>query len=690
MPPHFWGERIYNATAFVGDNGGGKTTIMQYLILLLADLERNLRANRHAREDWILVFQHKGEIAALQNHSVLTFEEAPALRADEGIACFRCDQLPLPGDRKGTALEWLEDQLHRTKVLYHSNVLNRADETLGAEWLNSCPGTYTQSFLYDSSLYARMLRCAQTGLDSGSAAAFLAQEQKRELDYVASLEQQSFLNNLWARAYPIPVPQQLQVRIRESEFFLPEDRENPSEDLNQMFRRMFRQSWKNTQTPVSETEGRGERFLFELCYGAVCSYLNWLLSYLPVYEIQEDGINPSFIVSHILDLLQPVETPPSEETGVLCAEFTDMLDQIFDIVQRFASSRIDPCCLETANKRKNEYLAYIEFLCRKKSRQAIQRYLPLENPRVVSLDNALPNTLVIPLSSELRQKEEHDTVPWFLAFYHKYIAACYNAHYLDFEWGLSSGEENLLRMFACFEEVYGENFLSKASICNFLPDFQGGRDAGKTVCCENLWIFLDEADLTYHPEWQRRFMSILTEVLPNIYPADICREMQIFLSTHSPLMLGDFPSRSVVYLRHRKDEGKTVDDSGKIQTFGENLFDLLHNSFYLQNGEIGGLAQHKIQGALHFLGQTKQELQGSPLDSTAAKTRLESLQFHRMETIALLADGIIKHKLQQEYRELEALLEQYLPVEEQHRLRRKRIEALELELDQLYAQEDAP
>lgn len=104
-------------------------------------------------------------------------------------------------------------------------------------------------------------------------------------------------------------------------------------------------------------------------------------------------------------------------------------------------------------------------------------------------------------------------------------------------------------------------------------------------------MFMDEADLTYHPEWQRRFVSILTAFIQEIYPKECCREVQIILSTHSPLLLGDMPSRNVIYLKKDEKTGITqTDGRGRIETFGQNIHLILRDSFFLSDGTIGEFA----------------------------------------------------------------------------------------------------
>lgn len=124
--------------------------------------------------------------------------------------------------------------------------------------------------------------------------------------------------------------------------------------------------------------------------------------------------------------------------------------------------------------------------------------------------------------------------------------------------------------------------------------------------CDSVILFIDEADLTYHPEWQRQFISIITEFLPRIFTDPYyagsgsgCKDIQIILSTHSPLILGDFPAASVTYLRRQEDGTNQIDNCRQVITFGENLYTILRDSFYLKNGAVGEFARRKIEQVLN-------------------------------------------------------------------------------------------
>lgn len=98
-------------------------------------------------------------------------------------------------------------------------------------------------------------------------------------------------------------------------------------------------------------------------------------------------------------------------------------------------------------------------------------------------------------------------------------------------------------------------------------------------------LVFDEAELYYHPEYQRRFVAMLLESL-NAAGIDRrkIRSVNILIATHSPFILSDVLTENTLYL----SEGNPV----KVDklTFGANYYDMLRSSFFFTNSPIGDVA----------------------------------------------------------------------------------------------------
>ncbi len=101
-------------------------------------------------------------------------------------------------------------------------------------------------------------------------------------------------------------------------------------------------------------------------------------------------------------------------------------------------------------------------------------------------------------------------------------------------------------------------------------------------------ILLEEIELYFHPDFQKRYISMildgLTQVrLENIYGINIC------FITHSPFVLSDIPRGNLLALEDGESAGEN-----KLKTFGANIYDMLKSSFFIEDTPIGGYAQWVI------------------------------------------------------------------------------------------------
>ena len=103
-------------------------------------------------------------------------------------------------------------------------------------------------------------------------------------------------------------------------------------------------------------------------------------------------------------------------------------------------------------------------------------------------------------------------------------------------------------------------------------------------------LVFDEAELYYHPEYQRRFVVMLLECL-NAAGIDRrkIRSVNILIATHSPFILSDVLTENTLYLS--KGNPVKVDK----QTFGANYYDMLRSSFFFTNSPIGDVAANAMK-----------------------------------------------------------------------------------------------
>lgn len=105
-------------------------------------------------------------------------------------------------------------------------------------------------------------------------------------------------------------------------------------------------------------------------------------------------------------------------------------------------------------------------------------------------------------------------------------------------------------------------------------------------------VILDEVELSFHPEWQRKFIFNLIQYLSDLADNN---NIQVIYTTHSPITLSDMPLNGVNLLTSKDDYSHNLPEDKRFETFGANVFDLYGNSFFMEHGLIGEFARHKIE-----------------------------------------------------------------------------------------------
>lgn len=224
-----------------------------------------------------------------------------------------------------------------------------------------------------------------------------------------------------------------------------------------------------------------------------------------------------------------------------------------------------------------------------------------------------------------------------------------------FCWNASSGEKNLFGLMSMLSNI-----------------------SAKT---NNVWLFLDEPDNTFHPDWKRTLTHKLIDIIGEIYKE---KKVQLFLSTHSPIILSDFPKAAAIYLKAKriKDtfvkakesqyiEYKKQEDFEEMayeerqheETFAQNIYVLFRDSFFLEDGVIGSFAEYKITNVMEQLNTIREKLKErenlSFSEIEIIKSNLEECQ----KIINLTAEPLIKNQMTRELKDCKKLLIANEPLE---------------------------
>lgn len=142
---------------------------------------------------------------------------------------------------------------------------------------------------------------------------------------------------------------------------------------------------------------------------------------------------------------------------------------------------------------------------------------------------------------------------------------------------------------------------------------------------KNVSIIMDEIELYYHPDMQRKILREILDSLELIKEREAkgIESINLCFLTHSPFILSDIPSQNVLKLR--KKDAKIENETN---SFAANIYDLLNDDFFLEEGAIGAFASTKIKEILEK----------------------ENLEAEDMKIINLIGDsflkGVLKKKIE--------------------------------------------
>lgn len=197
--------------------------------------------------------------------------------------------------------------------------------------------------------------------------------------------------------------------------------------------------------------------------------------------------------------------------------------------------------------------------------------------------------------------------------------------YIDIEMlPRSSGEKALeniftwLRLPPSFKDIFGRNSIQIK---------------------DNILLLLDEVDLYMHPDWQRQFLDLLYKRLNQEYSG---KHIQVIISTHSPLVLSDIPTRNTIYLESNGEKCTIAKGPEMKESFGANLFALLKDSFFLKK-TLGEFAYSQICEVIDDLNMLKK----SPED---VELRKRCREYDKR--ISIIGEPMLKQRLQGLYREM--------------------------------------
>ncbi len=200
---------------------------------------------------------------------------------------------------------------------------------------------------------------------------------------------------------------------------------------------------------------------------------------------------------------------------------------------------------------------------------------------------------------------------------------------INFTKGDKKEEKEMLSQMSSGERQFMQSI---SYIIYHIKNLQSVTDGDYRIRYHNICLVFDEAELYYHPEYQRTFISSMLEMLSwcHINP-QIIRGINILIATHSPFVLSDVPLSNTLYL----DNGVVVRKDK--ETFCGNVHEMLGENFFL-NYSIGDVARKNVEDIIKLYNRRfdKNHLQENRSVFSSEKSRLNYVAAH-------IADGYL-HK----------------------------------------------
>lgn len=631
----FWGDpRLYNISALVGDNGVGKTSLIHEVIsciLSLTDIQSTYAY------PFILILEESNKKYCFFSFLSKNFGGFTHFYSDV------VDNIPSDESEKyfdiDCSIENMQKPwfINRAKLIYFSNTLTKSDKQFYDSWSSkysndsknplhfmfTCP-------IYDCSLTTSVIDALRRSYSEHASFndaldTYYNFSSYREARFLFDRNQRRNLSNLKDEGFPVPCPKKLRLTIIPS---LPRLYRilyrNEEQNKNSIDKNSF-EKWRSTCLSIKEPHGI---IIFNLCMNCIENFMTYWGEYV------SDSSYSHFVL--------PQEVKRSAFINCLNSVFSTECEKYNDLPE-YKRKELDSYYSNCKD--------YIHFLWNNET-QIRNRFNP-------SYTRTRFREETIQCSILLGNIIPDDLEEFMIRFINWTRAVSTWDYFVIYDWGLSSGERNLLQLFTKLRYLlYGNNYdiektdeitiknAKNTPLAERKETIVNQNKDGSFIRCDSVILFIDEADLTLHPEWQRQFVAVLAAYLPLLcekssYDGDI----QIIMATHSPLMLGDFPAASVIYLKKGDDGFVCIDDHSAFRPFGQNLYTILKEGFFLENGAIGELARRKISNALEDINSIRDERSRRGKE---VSEWLEILAGHWNMTVQYLPEGIIRSKLEEE------------------------------------------
>ena len=215
---------------------------------------------------------------------------------------------------------------------------------------------------------------------------------------------------------------------------------------------------------------------------------------------------------------------------------------------------------------------------------------------------------------------------------------------------------------------YGQKFIIKFiySLLNQLNNLKSHPNY------RDINILLDEVEQGLHPEWQKKFVNFLVQILKEKKDFNF----NIVCATHSPFILSDIPKTNAYFIKNGQKKFLN------IETFGANIHTLLSHGFFMKDGLMGEYAKEKINEIIKFLETVEEEKSKIDGDFSDLKEEYETKKKEFWYIQSIIGEDYLKQVIKNHLVEIEKILLGKDEAKEEH------IKRLQQEIDRLKKSEN--
>lgn len=626
LPKNFWGENICNLTMIVGNNAAGKTSIMHYLISIC----QNLFSSEQPLADGFIVLRQKKKL--------YYYEISLNIKTQKPLECVIAKNLIAENfSLDDMDYETLQNIFKSVKMIYFTNTLSFTDY----ERTQRTDGRRLKPF-YDCSVGGLMYSDSISDVNQALRASYnytsefqtyYTYEKYKQVKFVFDKRQHKILEALKKDGYPVPVPDCLYIDLfvdNQLRFLIDRKHSNlyTQVDWDKKFFPTESEAYYNNINNINTN--RLLRYQF-------CRCCIWSMTRSISRIFRESGFTQFFME------LENWKINFDKNKN----EFKQTITQIWNFSEEFAKKKAPYCTSKLLKFRthcEQYYQAFIDYI--EQNANDIGKHFTIEPTKYYGFINQ-ENKKIIRLSVSTSDAD------WFMEFLEKYRYTSEPDYYLDFDWGLSSGETNLLSTFALLYCVFPMDYSkSKSNNYKIVNEWK----PGESQICDTLIILGDEVDLTLHPDWQTKYIDLLTAFLSKIFPTECCPNIQLILSTHSPILLSDVPEQNAIFLKAADNKKTKIDSDSSHATFGQNIHLLYEDGFFLKKGVMGQFAYKKIQQCFNDLKTLETDIINLR-DSEKSENLEYIMELEQQKSIVnAIAEPIIQKHLLHKIEKIEALL----------------------------------